>query len=360
MTLAAAPLEGTAAPDRAYALAAVTIRARHGVDKGLPEPVPIWRKLSAILPWLDRARRDCVDPPPHAAKASEWLLDNEFQVRRAIRQVREDLPTAFYRRLPRLAAPEYRGIPRVMALAQGMLDVAHMQVSLAGTVAFVRAYQQDGPLTIAELWAFPAMLRLACLEALVQSFSELLPELTPPFEPTPRLTPHETLDPTEGVSRAISALVAVSNTSWKAFFEQVSRVEAILQDDPAGVYSAMDFDTRDRYRKVVEEIADGAQMSEWDVAEAALNLTRAHAGARRLGHVGCWLVAEGRAGARAEGRLSRQVGWRLAPLDHRSSRQELCWGAGRLRHCGDDLACTAARSGSTPARRRGWSDSCWR
>ncbi|HAW48823.1 MAG TPA: cellobiose phosphorylase, partial [Roseovarius sp.] len=191
-----------------------------------------------------------------------------------------------------------------MGMAQGILDVAHMQVSLAGTVEFVRAYQQDGPLTTAELWAFPTMLRLACLETLVHSFSQLLPELAPPFEPTPRMTRRETLDPTEGVSRAISALVAVSNTSWKSFFDQVSRIEAILRDDPAGVYSTMDFDTRDRYRKAVEEIADGAQVSEWDVAETALTLTRAHAGALRLGHVGCWLVAEGRA------ELERRVGFR--------------------------------------------------
>lgn len=297
-------MEDAPAPDSPHILAAVTIRARHDIEKGPPEPAPVWRKLSAILPWLDRARHVCADPPPHATKASEWLLDNEFQVRRAIRQVREDLPAAFYRRLPRLAAPEYRGIPRVLALAQGMLDVEHMQVSLADTVAFARAYQQVGPLTIAELWAFPAMLRLACLETLVQSLSELLPELVPPFEPTPRLAPHESLDPTEGVSRAISALMAVSNKSWKAFFEQVSRVEEILQGDPAGVYPAMDFDTRDRYRKAVEEIADGAQLSEWDVAETALTLSRAHVGARRLGHIGCWLVAEGRA------ELERKVGFR--------------------------------------------------
>jgi len=304
VTLARAPLEETAAPDSPHTSAAVAIRSRHDIERGPPEPAAVWRKLSAILPWLVRARRDCADPPPHAIKASEWLLDNEFQVRRAIRQVREDLPAAFYRRLPRLVVAEYRGIPRVLALAQGMLDVAHMQVSLADTVAFVRAYQRDGPLTVAELWAFPAMLRLACLETLVQSLSELLPELVPPFEPTPRLAPHESLDPTEGVSRAISALMAVSNTSWKAFFEQVSRVEEILQGDPAGVYPAMDFDTRDRYRKAVEDIADGAGIPEWDVADAALTLTRAHAGARRLGHVGCWLVAEGRA------ELERKVGFR--------------------------------------------------
>ena len=255
--------------------------------------------------WLDRARHACADPPSYAAKASDWLLDNEFQVRRAIRQVQEDLPAAFYRRLPRLATPEAEGIPRVMALAQGMLDNGHMQVSLAGTVEFVRAYQQDGPLKIAELWAFPALLRLACLESLAQSLAKLFPDLAPPFRPTPRLTPHEALDPTEGVSRAISALLAVSNTSWDLFFEQVSRVEEILRADPAGVYPAMDFDTRDRYRRAVEEIADGTEASEWDVSETVLTLARAHSGARRLGHVGCWLVAEGRA------ELEQKLGFRL-------------------------------------------------
>ncbi|WP_417544264.1 GH36-type glycosyl hydrolase domain-containing protein [Marinobacter sp.] len=238
------------------------------------------------------------------AKASEWLLDNEFHLRRAVRQVREDLPASFYQRLPRLAAADYRGIPRVLALARGMLDVDRMQVGLAGAVDFVNAYQREGPLTIAELWAFPAVLRLVCLEEFVQSFSELLPELTPPFEMTPRSTLHQALDPTEGVSRAISSIVTISHISWKTFFEQVSRVEAILQDDPAGVYLAMDFDTRDRYRKAVEDIADGALASEWEVAETALKLARAHPRARRSGHVGCWLVAEGRA------ELERQVGYR--------------------------------------------------
>ncbi|MFA7523148.1 MAG: glucoamylase family protein [Halothiobacillaceae bacterium] len=304
----ATPLEDTTVPASAHARGAAALRARHDIAAGPPEPAPAWRELSSLLPWLDRARGHCVKPLPHVAKASEWLLDNEFHLRRAVRQLREDLPPSFYQRLPRLAAPDAHGIPRVLALAQGMLDVAQMQIGLAGAAEFVNAYQHEGPLTIAELWAFPAMLRLVCLEELVQSFSELLPELVPPFEPTPRSTLHQALDPTEGVSRAISALVAISNIPWKTFFEQVSRVEAILQDDPAGVYSAMDFDTRDRYRKAVEEIADGTSISEWDVAAAALELARVHAGARRSGHIGCWLVAEGR--ARLEQQVDFRAGWR--------------------------------------------------
>ena len=305
MTVAPLP-ESADPPDRVPVLAAIALRARHDINPGQPEPAPSWRRLSQIIPWLDRARQSCVEPPHHAAKASEWLLDNEFHVRRAVRQVREDMPAAFYRRLSRLAAPEYAGMPRVLALAHGMLDVAHMQIGLAGTAEFVNAYQKDGPLTIAELWAFPAMLRLACLETLVLAFSELVPDLAPPFAPTPGLGPHESVDPTESVSRAISALMAVSNTSWKAFFDQVSRVEAILRNDPAGVYQAMDFDTRDRYRKAVEDIAAGAGALEWNVAESAIRLTRAHAGTSRRGHVGCWLIAEGRK------ELERTVGFRPA------------------------------------------------
>jgi cyclic beta-1,2-glucan synthetase len=244
--------------------------------------------------WLDHARRRCADPPPDATKAAEWLLDNDYHVRRAVLQVREDMPPAFYRRLPCLSAPECNGLPRVFLLAHGMLDAAHMQLSLGAAVRFVDAYQEGAPLTIAELWAFPAMLRLACLETLVTAFSELVPELKMPFEPSPGSAYRETHDPTEAVSRAISTLIAVANIPWKDFFDRVSRVEAILRNDPAGVYSAMDFDTRDRYRNAVEEIALGAGMSEWDVASKTLELAAAHTGAPRRGHVGCWLVAEGR------------------------------------------------------------------
>ncbi len=293
-----------AAHENPLALAAKVLRARHDIDRSWPQLSPALRGLPAIIPWLDRARQSCVESPHHAAKASEWLLDNEFHVRRAVRQVREDMPVAFHRRLPRLVAPQYRGIPRVLALAHGMLDATHMQISLAGAADFVEAYQQDGPLTIAELWAFPAMLRLACLERLVFAFSDLIPDLASPFEPTPRFAPAEALDATERVSRAISALIAAANTSWKAFFEKVSRVEAILRSDPSGVYPAMDFDTRDRYRRAVEDLATGGRVPEWEVAEAALRLSRDHAGDLRRGHVGCWLVAEGLA------ELERTFGFR--------------------------------------------------
>ncbi len=54
------------------------------------------------------------------------------------------------------------------------------------------------------------------------------------------------------VSHSISSLRFLSARDWKKFVEGLSGVEATLRTDPAGVYAAMDFSTRDRYRHAVE------------------------------------------------------------------------------------------------------------
>ena len=61
---------------------------------------------------------------------------------------------------------------------------------------------------------------------------------------------------------------------WRDFFESVSQVEKILRADPPDVYAHMDRTTRDRYRRVVEELALASGQSEEDVATAAIALAR--------------------------------------------------------------------------------------
>ncbi|MDO6965464.1 GH36-type glycosyl hydrolase domain-containing protein [Rhizobium alvei] len=248
-----------------------------------------------MIVWLSTLRDLHITLPHPAAKANEWMLDNEFHLRRAIRQVQDDMPRSFYRRLPPLTGEKQGNAPRVLGLAYEMLEAAHMQVELSATIDFIRKSPNGSSLTIAELWAFPAMLRLACLEIVALSFAELAPEKPAPFGPSPIMPAMSDMEPTERVSRGISALISISTTSWKVFFESVSTVELILRDDPAGVYGAMDFSTRDSYRRVIEELADGAGAKEDMVAMTVLDRARAHASDPRRGHVGCWLVAEGRA-----------------------------------------------------------------
>jgi cellobiose phosphorylase len=110
------------------------------------------------------------------------------------------------------------------------------------------------------------------------------------------------------ISHSIASLRLLSATDWKEFVETLSLVEKTLRSDPAGVYGAMDFATRDRYRHAVEFFARHGQLPEADVARQAVQL--AAESAERLGrsdrtaHVGYSLVDKGRP------ELGRRVGIR--------------------------------------------------
>jgi len=265
------------------------------VHPGPPRALPVWKHLDRIPAWLDEARRICRSPPPEASKAAEWLLDNEYHVRRAVRQVREDMPPAFYRRLARSAMLEAQGSPRALLAARSYVDETHAQIDAATATAFVNAFQGADGFSLAELWAFPAMLRLVALEEIVATFCCLVPELTPPFQGSDRPGNWQDRDPTDALSRAIVALAAIERIDWKAFVEATSHVEAILRTSPDGLYPEMDFDTRDRYRQAIEDLADGTGHSEPDIAREAVRMSRGHMGSPRQSHVGWWLTNGGRA-----------------------------------------------------------------
>ncbi len=270
------------------------LRENHQTSPHPPKAISSWSNLSAMPSWLHDLREQCACADPEAAKAAEWLLDNYFQVERAIRQIREDLPHAFYRRLVSLQGPDQRGLPRVYSLAHGLLEATHLQLSLSAAIEFTNAYQKTSSLSTAELWAFPTMLRLACFEILATAASSLFSALSPPFEPSATAAELESIDPTERFARALASLQIIAATPWKNFFDQTSHVEAILLHDPAKLYPKMDFETRDRYRKAVEAIARGARLSEPAVAEKIIETAASAHGDKRCGHVGYWLIDDGR------------------------------------------------------------------
>jgi cyclic beta-1,2-glucan synthetase len=97
--------------------------------------------------------------------AGEWLLDNFHVVQEHIHEVHETLPRGYYRELPELAAGPLAGYPRVYELTITLISHSEARVDLENLELFVTAFQEPGPLTIGELWALPAMLRLALIES---------------------------------------------------------------------------------------------------------------------------------------------------------------------------------------------------
>jgi len=234
------------------------------------------------------------------SRAGEWMLDNFYIVKQTFRQIKEDLPASFLNQLPKLNGMPLQGSPRIFALMWEWLGYSQSQLDLTQAAVFVQDYQQVTPLTIGELWALPTMLRIGILERLVYAAAELTGIEAPKSLSE---NPSQFASPTQAnemvVANCFHSLRLLSTTDWQAFFEQTCRVEKILRDDPAKIYADMDFDTRNSYRSVIEELARYSAFNEEEVALAAVEFARQSgskpSGRGRQTHVGYYLRDAGRA-----------------------------------------------------------------
>jgi cyclic beta-1,2-glucan synthetase len=108
------------------------------------------------------------------------------------------------------------------------------------------------------------------------------------------------------VRNVITSLRVMATFDWREFFESVSLVDRILRAESE--FGAMDFATRDRYRKAIENLARGSHREETEVAREALALVRAHAPG--VEDPGYYLISQGRP------RLEAALGYRVRFRQH--------------------------------------------
>ncbi|MDQ6610811.1 MAG: hypothetical protein M3Y64_00140, partial [Gemmatimonadota bacterium] len=300
-------------------------------------------------------------------QAGIWLLDNYHVISDHIVETRASLPRGYYHELPELAAGTLEGYPRVYGIIIALISHTEARVDRDNTEKFIEAYQSVRALTIGELWAIPAMLRLGLIESVrrmtlrtvqrlddladadkwaermhgageasaadlvtaLGSFRETQPRLTPafvtrfvrqvrtsagafpPLEWLQTWTRNEGLNTEDAViasthqlaltqlimANSITSLRVIGGRDWREFVERQSALERVLRTDPAGVHERMTFNTRDRYRHVVERIAkrtghDEVWVARWAIELAKGSLTRDGASDRHT-HVGFYLVDSG-------------------------------------------------------------------
>ena len=80
--------------------------------------------------------------------------------------IRRNLPRSYSRTLPVLASRRTAGQARVYVMAVELVRHSDSRLDLPQLVQFLNSYQRVAPLTIAELWAWPSMLKLALVENL--------------------------------------------------------------------------------------------------------------------------------------------------------------------------------------------------
>jgi cyclic beta-1,2-glucan synthetase len=350
------------------------------------------------------ARTEAMSP------AAEWLLDNFHIISAAARDIQHDLPPSFFMRLPRVAADEFAGLPRIYALALELIGSSAGRLDAQRLLRFIGAFQSVTPLTMGELWAWPSALKLALIDhlrargdvlAVTRAHRLAADRLSVALEESPgtagrwpalihhafvtrllqrsrALGPlaarlHQQLEATlaargqtveeairaegqhqaveqAGMANLIGSLRLISTFDWSEFFESVSLVEQVLQRDPAGVYSRMDFRSRDRYRHAVEEMAAPTGEAQLLLALKSVERARqAHVQApdARESHVGYHLIGAGRR------EFERSVAWKP---DVRLRLRRLFFGwctAGYLGLIGAGTALLIAAAAAYAAR-HGW------
>jgi cyclic beta-1,2-glucan synthetase len=249
--------------------------AESHVLRGAPAPTV---NLLTRLPVYENVLREI-----HAALAdkdldqanlqpvAEWILDNYYILQQALREVRQDMPQGYYRQLNKLSTTELAGYPRICAIALQLIESDDARLDLGHARQFVDAYQEVLPLTMGEIWALPTMLRLCVVEVLARTFARLGLARLPREATTPGLEVKDGAADTI-VGNCVLGLRALAEEDWDAFFESLSLVERALRRDPAGVYAAMDFDTRNRYRQAIEALAFATEHEELAIAAQALQL----------------------------------------------------------------------------------------
>jgi cyclic beta-1,2-glucan synthetase len=262
------------------------------------------------------------------SQTSEWLMDNFYIVEQAIRQVEQDLPVDYYQRLPKTRD----GWARIYIIALANTKREDTRLEIEQIQHFLQIFQEITPLNTGELWALPLMLRLTVLESLAESLATVT-KLKWDAASQPDLgilafdAPH--VDPDTIVANSILSLRLLGTQDWKTFFESVSVLEKNLRRDPSGIYAQMDFETRNDYRSVVEDLASGSVLEEAEIAMQAIQLTQTGSSAREQ-HVGYYLIAQGKETLEAQIKFRPSVSQAIVRIIQRNATAFYLGGIGLL------------------------------
>ena len=187
---------------------------------------------------LKRALRPLMaelETSPCISEEVRWLQENTRLLNTALQDAAELVKV---KRTPHVRSGG-KSVPRIASVAENYFAAAEYRFDARSFAAYLDALQEVVVLNIGEVWALVPCFKLLLLEQVAARAEQLYRD------------PHGTY----GVADCIRSLHHVGQTSWKDVLEPRILVDRVLRDDPAGVYTAMDFDSRDRYWNAVGAIA---------------------------------------------------------------------------------------------------------
>jgi len=257
-----------------------------------PTGQQIRRRLESRLADLGARANQLSEKAGTELVGLSWLNENHHIIHEATEQIGSSLPSGYVRQLPAIGPPHLPQQVRIKALAEAIVERGTLPLDVAWVEGFLQTYQQEIPLTLGELWALPAYLRIHVIESLCEALSATC-ETSAAVMPGESATSSNELVAT--LSGAILSLRVLAATPWQEVVERLSVVESILTNDPCGAYSQMDAKSRNQYRERVERLARRLHVPQPSVATAAVRLAQSRRNNCSLPerHVGYYLLDDG-------------------------------------------------------------------
>ncbi len=227
---------------------------------------------------------------------------------RLLRSVVSEISTVRKRmaRLPR-AVRDHDDEPRIVTVADAYLKANSSEYNPDAIKIFINRVQTHDALELDELWALASVLKFLLLEEIIVQANAVIQDEASHTEAGAEL-----------LKTRMRSLRDIGYADWFSLIEPMVIYDSILQQDPAGAYLAMDFESRESYRKRVASIARYSDCSELEVAKAALTLALESKEKQRTedprlrtrrAHVGYYLIDRGFP------QLSSRVGYRPRFID---------------------------------------------
>ena len=262
---------------------------RPNTPSSFPKRVEAARQ--ALREMESRLAREPLPPPVNdpaiTARRSALLeLGASHRMFRSVITAVADDPRGLAR-LPRLQPAPAEDEPRIAGVARVYLETVEGLFSASTLQTFIHDLQAHELLNVDELWQIGTFLKFVMLETLLEESRALLQGSG--AGPAPLL-----------VDR-IKSMRAITHADWVFLIEPLIVFDTFLKQDPTGAYAAMDFESREMYRRRVAEVARRSDAPEIEVAKVALDLaekaqTASVANARsqcKREHVGFYLIDRG-------------------------------------------------------------------
>jgi hypothetical protein len=261
-----------------------------------PETQDIFSKrINATAASLDQVFAELDGRPIPTYKPGE-ALDPLLELRenpRLLRSVIKEMHSLRKRlaRLPRTIRPRMDDEPRVITAADAYLAATDSYWDTQAVETFLDEAQKVDAFTLKELWTFPSAVKFLLLEEIVAQAQAVI------ADPSSHHAEGAVM-----LRRRFNSLRDTIYANWLTTVETLAVFNSVLQQDPAGAYASMDFESREAYRTRISELAVSSDCTELEIAQAAIKLASESAAttrdpnprvAVRKSHVGYYLIDKG-------------------------------------------------------------------